>query len=98
MADDKHVTVITPVDIKEKKASYVTTRTNAVDPTRDTEVSGKVTFGDGYGKVELGLDIAKQFDAYDLKAIEDATKQAELDAIITTVQSDIDTFLDTRGD
>lgn len=98
MADDKYSTVITPIDAKEKKVSYVTTRINAVDPSRDTEVSGQVTFGDGYTKIELGKHIAKQFDDYDLQAVDDAKDQTDLETMIASVQTDIDTFLDTRGD
>jgi hypothetical protein len=98
MADDIHSTILTPIDVAEKKFSYVSTRTNAVDPTRDGEVTGEVQKNAGFGKAELMAHIAGQFDALDTQRADDTAAQAAIDAIVTEWQTDIDDYLDTRGD
>jgi hypothetical protein len=96
---DKHNIIITPIDSGKKSISYVTTRTNADDPIRNTEVSSKhVQLGDNYGISELEVHIGEQFDKLDADAAKTKEKEAALATIITNAQTRINNFLDTRND
>jgi hypothetical protein len=94
---DKHSTAITPIDRKTNRFSYIATRTNIADPTRDCEVAGDVQINAEFGKAELQAHILEQFAAIDLQRPKDVIADAELTTLVETWQTDIDTYLDNGG-